>query len=1012
MNIILSEEGPGGEQTAERSFSKSVIVVGRDAFECDIAFDNERFPMVSRKHAELRWNDNKWFVADLNSSYGTYINGHPVASIAPLAAGAAIQLGMDGPILRVVWFEQANEAGIGIQSITPPSVAPQVPSQNVIATPGNISEASLPIIQPADAILEFLNASKPSFQISKSEIWFGREADCDIVFDASSGTVSRRHAVVRLQDESYVLADNNSFNGTFLNEHRITASVPLANNDEIRLGKGGPVVRFVLAGRESSIKDAKPAVNTSHSEGPAPQTIVLKLEKRITDKVVGGGDSELISTAGFAGKSELIIGRDESCDIRLDGLQTSKRHARMLASGSDFTIEDLNSTNGVFVNGERISRKVVKFGDSVQIGSFLLRIDDAGNIGVFDSRSKTRIDAVSLTQEVKNPAGSRLKLLDTISLSIQPNQFVGILGPSGSGKSTLVEAMNGVRPPTAGHVLVNNRDLYRNFDLLKQQIGFVPQEDIIHRELTVYRTLYYVARLRLSRDVSSAEIDQIIDEVLDVTDLAERKNVPVHRLSGGQRKRVSIAVELITKPSVIFLDEPTSGLDPSAEEKIMRLFREIAESGRTVVMTTHAMENVQLFDKIIILMTGRLVFYGTPQEALKHFAVESFKELYLQLERPSSKNTLNDSAADVSQAADRLKDKFQLTPQYARNVGDPLKQLGSLQQTKLQKKRRLGIFGAFGQWITLSRRYFAVLLRDKFNLFILFAQAPLIALLTYFAVGKFQPRDFIYFVVALVAFWFGISVSAREIIREKAVYRRERMFNLGVIPYLFSKLLVLGMIVTMQCLMLFGPLKILDLAGMLSMPGEMLGVPQLWAMLLTAGVGIACGLLISALVRTSEMATSLVPMILIPQILFSGLVGVPHGVNKVIGLTMPSAWSFDTIKRFSTLDTLESEGANPKGKTKGLGLYRSLEVENEKAIADAKSDLEELKKAGGGAFQDGEIPSAGLPEIPTLKKVPTDLSGYVSFLHPWMNEVLNQVILMLMFGVLVFAALVVLRLKD
>jgi ABC-type multidrug transport system ATPase subunit len=168
--------------------------------------------------------------------------------------------------------------------------------------------------------------------------------------------------------------------------------------------------------------------------------------------------------------------------------------------------------------------------------------------------------------------------LDDVAFTIRPNEFVGLLGPSGAGKSTLMDALNGMRRATTGTVLINDLDLYQHLDVLKQSIGYVPQDDIIHRELTVYRTLYYVAKLRLAADVTADEIDQIVNEVMDVTGLSERRDVPVAQLSGGQRKRVSIAVELITKPSVIFLDEPTSGLDPATEDRIMRLFRQIAES--------------------------------------------------------------------------------------------------------------------------------------------------------------------------------------------------------------------------------------------------------------------------------------------------------------------------------------------------------------------------------------------------------------------------------------------------
>jgi len=212
--------------------------------------------------------------------------------------------------------------------------------------------------------------------------------------------------------------------------------------------------------------------------------------------------------------------------------------------------------------------------------------------------------------------------------------------------------------------------------------------------------------------------------------------------------------------------------------------------------------------------------------------------------------------------------------------------------------------------------------------------------------------------------------------------------------------------------MLFVPLKVFDLFGLMSMPGELFGVPQFWTMLLTAGVGIGVGLFVSAIVRTPEMATSLVPLILIPQILFSGLVGVPKGVvDTAASMTMPAAWAFDTMKRFSTLDTLEPEGANPKGKTKGLGLYKYTETENDKIVAKAKEDFEDYKKANANRYQGDEEEPDITPDV-TIKKLPDDRSGYVTFLHPWMNEVLNQIVLMIMFGFMVIGTLIILRLKD
>lgn len=1032
MSIILAEETTGGGHSPEKTFDQSIVRVGRDPNECEIVFDNARFPMVSRKHAEIRQIDGNWHVVDLNSTYGTFVEGQRIATPKMLSAGGRMQFGEGGPVLRVVRADTIAMASEDIL-VNPFNNPPPAPARNVSATGERAAAAVV-------AKLDFPDTpSRPAFPMEKSSTWLGREAGCDIVFDAGEVVVSRRHAEIRRENGEYVLEDNNSFNGTLVNGQRLSAPVPVYHNDEIQLGIGGPILRVNLPSRpapkgaslagQRSIALNQIAELQPGAAHDGPKTMVFKMETSSTKlSTRDAAEPQLLMSITFGGKRELTIGRDENNDVKLDGLQISNRHARLLQAGSGIVIEDLNSTNGVYINGARISREAITPADAVQIGTFLIRTDGANNIGVFDTRSKTRIDAVNITKDVRNKSGGgMLRLLDNVSLSIQPNEFVGLLGPSGAGKSTLMDAMNGMRPASGGSILINTLDLYRHLDSLKQSIGYVPQDDIIHRELTVYRTLYYVAKLRLSRDVSSPEIEQIIGEVLDVTGLTERRNVPINQLSGGQRKRVSIAVELITKPSIIFLDEPTSGLDPATEEKIMKLFRQIAESGRTVILTTHAMENVKLFDKIVVLIRGKLAFYGRPDEALKHLNAASFKELYDKLEEPIEQKIKQHGEKHrqqiTEQTAEEWKQKFVETPQYRKNVHEPLKQLGQLQSKGVQTNHGLGVFGALRQWLILSRRYFEVLFKDKLNLFILFAQAPIIALLTFFVMGEDQPRDFAYFILSLVAVWFGTSVSAREIIRERPVYARERMVNLGIVPYLASKLFVLGIIVGIQCLMLFVPLKLLDLAGLMPMPGVFLGIPQFEVMLLTAAVGIALGILISALVRTSEMATSLVPLILIPQILFSGLIGVPTGINKVAGLFMPAAWSFDSMKRFSALDTLEKEGADPKGKTRGQGLYKYIEAENDKIIRDAKSDLDKYKKDSEGklnAFEDD--PKAGRnPEMPKLddppkiaeaQKVPVDLSTYVSFLHPWMNEVLNQFVLMLMFGVLVLATLIALKLQD
>ena len=384
--------------------------------------------------------------------------------------------------------------------------------------------------------------------------------------------------------------------------------------------------------------------------------------------------------------------------------------------------------------------------------------------------------------------------------------------------------------------------------------------------------------------------------------------------------------------------------------------------------------------------------------------------------RHSKENISRQQIAE--KVAQSWKNKFEQTPAFQSNISRPSEKIGAAQAMNSFKRHRLGIVAAIRQWFTLCLRYGEVLRRDKLNLIILFAQSPLIALMTFLVIDINQPRDFIYFILSLISIWFGVSIAAREIVRERVIFKRERMFNLGLLPYLSSKITVLGIIVIFQCLLVFVPLKLLDSVNLMRMPGIIFGIPQFFLMLLTAAVGIALGLLISASVKTSEMATSLVPLILIPQILFSGIVGIPTNSSNLVSLIMPAAWSFDAMKRFSRLETLEKEGAGDKG-----GLYQQIENETDKKIAEANKELKNYKMEAEGKIErfldDSRLgrnpPAPTLGEPPVLgepDKIPADLSHYVRFLNPWMNEIVNQTVLMLMFFILVFATLIVLRRQD
>ncbi|MBA3514730.1 MAG: FHA domain-containing protein [Pyrinomonadaceae bacterium] len=1054
MQITFAEEIKG-QQLNERSYDAPVLAVGRNPATCKIVFDQKQWPTVSRLHAQLQQYNDSWFLTDSGSTYGTFLNGQLIKEPAKVEVGSRLQFGPDGPILVVTRIESKLDKPLPadetlVEESTQISFPAPIPEQASIQARPTQPPKGGPT-EPVFVELSGIGTARlQRIELNKEVVRFGRDQAVEGVIDAAAAVVSRRHAEIRRQNGRFVVVDLGSFNGTLLNARRIAEPALLHHNDIIELGPGGPTIRYLDPANPPPAAASQPAQNAVLPSGELAReaaafsgklaTMVLRSE--LPMQITGGVGAGIFTERPFGSTPRMTIGRSEECNIRLDGLLISNRHAAVVNTNSNLTIEDLSSTNGTYVNGARIiGRKTIRPEDVIQIGPFVLRVHPQRGVTVFDTRAKTRIDVFQVTKEVANRSGpGKVRLLDEVYLSIQPNEFVGMLGPSGAGKSTLMDSLNGMRPASSGQVLVNNLDLYQHLESLKLSIGYVPQDDIIHRELTVYRTLYYVARLRLSRDISAKEINQIVAEVMDVTGLSERRDVPISQLSGGQRKRVSIAVELITKPSVIFLDEPTSGLDPATEEKVMKLFRQIAESGRTVILTTHAMENVKLFDKIVLLMRGKLVFYGRPDEALEHVGAESFKDLYDKLEAPISERLEKGERAGsreqvAEEVAEEWKRRFMQTTQYKLNVEIPLTEVSSRPQQAAPAKRRTTLGDLSRQWATLSRRYMGVLARDKFNLFILFAQAPIIALLTYLVVDAKGQRDFPFFILALVALWFGTSVAAREVIRERAVYNRERMVNLRLLPYVGSKLFVLLLIVSFQCILLFGTLKLLDLTKLMDLPGRFGGLPQLSVMILTGMVGIALGLFISAVVRTSEMATSLVPLILIPQILFSGLVGVPVGIAKVAGVLMPATWAFDEMKRLSGLDVLrgKDESAEPASKNEGRGLYKQIEHENDKNIQDAQQRINAYRSDAQNKSKDFEknmdqyqkdlmkgnspekptAPEPGpAPEVTGAKKVPDDLSSFVDFLHPWGGHWTNLGVLLTMLFGLLGATGVALRSQD
>jgi ABC-type multidrug transport system ATPase subunit len=476
-------------------------------------------------------------------------------------------------------------------------------------------------------------------------------------------------------------------------------------------------------------------------------------------------------------------------------------------------------------------------------------------------------------------------LLDHISLSIPPGTFVALVGSSGAGKTMLLDALSGMRPAHEGSVLYNGNDAYHHRAAFSTMLGYVPQDDLLHRNLTVERALYYTARLRLPDGGTHRQIEQRINDVLETMEITSTRKMRIRALSGGQRKRASMALELLAQPSLFFLDEPTSGLDPGLEYHIMFLLRRLADRGHTIILTTHSINNINVCDALYFLAQGgRLVYAGPPGETGLFFGKRDFAQIYNTLEP----NDAHPDAPAVWEA------RFRSSPAYQRYIERPLQQGAMLSQqvqtrqvSTLPPPRRSH---PFKQFVLLVRRYVELLYNDPVNLLILLLQAPIIAAIllaltrtnifashTLFDEGDAQTP---LFVMVMAAIWFGTLNSAREIVKEAPIYRRERTINLGLVPYVLSKVFVLGLLCVLQSFIL---LYIVGLKSGYPSSGILLPpfAEMYVSLLLTSLGGLTMGLLVSSLAPNTDRAISIVPLLLIAQIIFAG---------NIFKLSGPAAW--------------------------------------------------------------------------------------------------------------------------
>ncbi len=758
----------------------------------------------------------------------------------------------------------------------------------------------------------------------------GRGAENEILIDFP--TVSGRHAVLELKGGRFSITDSGSTNGTTVNGRLIDAPCLLSDGDIVRIGdQAGNSVSVTFREEGAEVRDALSTV--------------------------------AIRRLAVEGKESFVLGRDPSCDVHLEGSLVSWRHAKVERSGGGHVVSDLGSTNGTFVNGQQVKgRRALGPGDIIRIGPYKFVYTSAG-FSQSSSAGRVRVDGVRLRREVGRGKTRRV-LLNDISITIQPREFVCFVGGSGAGKSTLMKAFAGIFN-VEGSVLVNGEDLRDNYDAWKPMLGYVPQDDIVHGDLTVDHAVRYAARLRLPKDTSARELDAAVERVLGDVEMLPHRDKLIRALSGGQRKRVSIAVEMLSEPSLFFLDEPTSGLDPGLEKKMMYMMRRLADGGRTIIMVTHATANITQCDHVAFLSRGNLVWYGPPAEALEHFGVRDFSDIYTEIEKDPAALEKRYRASEACRKY--VVDRQKLLSATRSDSGV----LPGIGRTPPAENRTAGSVRQFG---ILTKRYAELVFRDRLLLFILLAVMPAIGLMLGVMAKRHDllgmdeagilaelgksgsmlamfPRiadtQKLLFMAALAVVLLGLFGAAYEIVKERPVYRRERMVNLRIGPYLLSKVVVLFGFALVQCAALLGILLLFvdaPPAGILMRPDAEMYV----TLALTALASILMGLFVSAASPNSNTVIYMVLLVVFCQILLTGTIfQLPPSVEPA-SYAMVTRWSVESLGSTVDMDRLNGQTLYlvKKKETRTFPVKETVKVEHAPKPSDFGKAIEDMIASG------------------------------------------------------------------
>ena len=689
----------------------------------------------------------------------------------------------------------------------------------------------------------------------------GRDATSDIRVDSSR--ISRAHLRFTFKKKHWEVEDLASSNGSFLGEQKIE-TLEIVKKTLLDIGGVGNLSIMI-----SPLSKGETVGSSQREVNPA--------STKISKFVSGDYQDDKSGLARVRLQQRIRIGRDQENDWQIDDLNVSRIHAEIVQNSSGgYEIVDLKSTNGTFLNGSKIKRETLKTGDIISVGGFARRFTNDG-LQILEGIDGTSVSAREICFSIGNKP-----LLQDVSFNLGPRTLTAIVGPSGAGKSTLLGVLTGRTKPSSGQIAIGGVDLHTQFQSLSRQIGSVPQADILHTRLTVRQALMYGAKLRLPNDTSKEERELRVNEVMDQLELTERADLRIDRLSGGQRKRASIGLELLTSPHLLVLDEPTSGLDPGLDAHVMETLRKLADGGQTIVLVTHSVDNLDICDNVILLASGGKVAYSGPSSTVfSKMGKKSWADVFRFLATP-----------DVLLLA---------TSKHEESISTEISDHHILERKQ----------GAVRQVATLASRYIRVIASDRFYLALLALIPVVTGAIAYaagseygFGSGTVTKTGFDYnpfaqatiLVLILGSIFIGLSTSVQEIVKENQIRKREQAVGIRSFTYVLSKMIVLGLVVTLQTV-------VFTLIVLFNRPlpprGQLFESSQWEIVSICVVLGISSmllGLLISSFLSSSEQAMpTLVGMTMIQVVLSGALPLQAKGLVNEISKSVPSYWANNAL---------------------------------------------------------------------------------------------------------------------